>query len=298
MTRNEHRSGGTRRRLHGLAAAVLLCCCLVSLPAAAAPQRIASISLCADQLLLSLVDRRRIVSVTRLASSPSISNVVDAVAEIPRNRGSVEDILPLDPDLVVAGEYTRPSTKALLRKFEIPLLDIRVATSFDDVRENIRRIAATVRAEAKAERMVEALNRRLAAAAHAPDPAPSLLFYRVGGYSQGQHTLLDEIIRHAGFVNHAARALPGVGRISLETVVITPPDVIVLGSGHGPRSSRAAEYLSHPAFRRLQDKIPSVTLPDRLWVCGLPSSVEAVELLAKFRRGLAPLSRNPAAVTP
>ncbi len=297
MTRNGRHSEGIRRGQHRLAAAVLLCC-LMSIPANAAPQRIASMSLCADQLLLSLVDRRRVVSVTRFASAPSISGIADTVAGIPRNRGSAEDILPLKPDLIVAGEYTQPSTKALFRKLGFPLLEIKVAVDFDGVRENIRRIAAAVGTEAKAERMIETMNRRLAAAAGATGPAPSLLFYRLGGYSQGRHTLMDSIIRHAGFVNHAARALPGVGRISLETVVVTPPDVIVLGSGHGPRSSRAAEYLSHPAFRHLRSRIPSTTLPDRLWICGLPSSVDAVERLADFRRGLGPGFRNRGAATP
>ena len=110
--------------------------------------------------------------------------------------------------MIVAGEYTQPSTKALFRKLGFPLLEIKVAVDFDGVRENIRRIAAAVGTEAKAERMIETMNRRLAAAAGATGPAPSLLFYRLGGYSQGRHTLMDSIIRHAGFVNHAARALP------------------------------------------------------------------------------------------
>lgn len=255
-------------------------------------------SLCADQLLLSLVDRQRIVSVTRFASAPSISGIADTVAGIPRNRGSAEDILPLKPDLIVAGEFTQPSTKALFRKLGFPLLEIRVAADFDGVRNNIRRIAAAVGVEAKADRMIATMNRRLAAAAGASGPAPSLLFYRLGGYSQGRHTLMDAIIRQAGFVNHAARALPGVGRISLESVVVTPPDVIVLGSGHSPRSSRAAEYLAHPAFRHLRSKIPSTTLPDRLWICGLPSSVDAVERLADFRRSLGPGARNRGTATP
>lgn len=297
MTRNEHHSDRTRRRRSRLAAAVLLCC-LVSVPATAAPQRIASMSLCADQLLLSLVDRHRIVSVTRFATSPSISGIADAVAGIPRNRGSAEDILPHKPDLIVAGEYTQPSTKALFRKLGFPLLEIKVATDFDGVRENIRRIAAAVGARAKADRIIATMDRRLAAAADTAGPAPSLLFYRLGGYSQGRGTLMDVIIRHAGFVNHAARALPGVGRMSLETVVVTPPDVIVLGSGHGPRSSRAAEYLSHPAFRHLRTKIPSTTLPDRLWICGLPSSVDAVEQLADFRRSLGSGGRKARTATP
>ena len=82
MTRNGRHSEGIRRGQHRLAAAVLLCC-LMSIPANAAPQRIASMSLCADQLLLSLVDRRRVVSVTRFASAPSISGIADTVAGIP-----------------------------------------------------------------------------------------------------------------------------------------------------------------------------------------------------------------------
>ena len=59
-----------------------------------------------DELLLRLADPRNVASVTWLARDPGSSNVADLAAEIPVNHGLAEEIIPLQPDLVIAGIYT------------------------------------------------------------------------------------------------------------------------------------------------------------------------------------------------
>lgn len=99
------RQGGTawvhrHGRLWLFAAAALF----FAVDARAAPQRVASIYLCADVLLVRLAERERIVSLTRFAADPALSPVADVARGIAVNRGRAEDILPLQPDLVIAGD--------------------------------------------------------------------------------------------------------------------------------------------------------------------------------------------------
>ena len=282
MTGAGHRARA-RRRIAGPAAALLLCV-LTAVPAEAAPQRIASLSLCADQLLLRMVDRDRIVSLTRFSAMPDISGQADDVGDIPLNRGRAEEVLPRRPDLVIAGTFTAPATKAMLRRLRIRLLEIPIAADFDAIRSNVLRVGEAVGATDAADAMVRDMTRRLAAARPKGGKRPLVLLYRLGGYSQGRDTLMDAMLREAGFRNYAARHLPGVARLSLEAILRDPPDGVILGSNQGDRSSKAAEILSHPGFRRLLAQRPFMSLPDRLWICGLPDSVQAVEQLAAFRR--------------
>ena len=80
------------------------------------PQRIVSINLCADELVLRLADPRNIASVTWLSRNPDSSNVAQLAAQVPINHGLAEEIIPLDPDLVIAGIYTARTAVALLKR--------------------------------------------------------------------------------------------------------------------------------------------------------------------------------------
>jgi iron complex transport system substrate-binding protein len=272
--------------LRGTGRAAAFCGLLLGVaePALAKPARVASIYLCSDQLLLRLAERDRIVSLNRFAADPSLSNMVGEAKGIASNRGRAEEILPLKPDLVLAGTYTAPATKAMLRRLDIPVLELPVETDFDDIRANIRRVARALGEVARGEKLVADFDRNLAAIAPAPGTRrPSLMLYRFGGYSQGRHTLSQAIFDRAGFANYAATRVDGVGRLSLEQVALDPPDALLLSAGGADRNSLSAETLAHPAMRRLRAAVPTLTMPDRLWICGLADSVDAVRRLAAFR---------------
>jgi iron complex transport system substrate-binding protein len=287
-----HKGGG--RRNCAVAALIALASCLQIGPASAKPQRIASIYLCSDQLLLRLADRERIVSVNRFAADTAFSNEAAMVKGIPLNRGLAEEILPLRPDLVIAGLFTAPATKALLRRLGIAVLELPIEEDFDGIRANIRLVARTLGEEERGEHLVAELDRSLEAAARRSSEdggRPELMLYRFGGYSQGRNTLTNAIFERAGFANYAATRLGGVGRLALETIVTDPPAAILLGDAGTARDSLSAETLAHPAFHKLRATLPTLIVPDRLWLCGLANSGEAVRRLAAFRAGLPEASR-------
>ena len=106
--------------IHKLALAALLLVLQGAIPppvaASGKPSRVVSINLCTDQILLQLVDRDRIASVTYLATDPAISYYADRAIGIKKNHGLAEEILPLKPDLILAGTFTSRPTTLLLKK--------------------------------------------------------------------------------------------------------------------------------------------------------------------------------------
>ncbi len=260
-------------------------------PGWAGPQRIVSIYLCADQLLLHLVDQNRIRSLSRLVDRRELSTAPGRAKAVPRNRGGGEEILALAPDLVVAGAFTTPATKTLLRRVGVPLLELPLAHDFTGIRQNIRLLATAVDAPARGEALIARTEARLAAIKPEPGYAPTALVYGSGGHVHGRRTLPQAVMTLAGFRNHRSSA--GIGRISLESLLMDPPDAMIIDRPTPDAISRAAESLAHPALQRVLEKTPRIILPGRLWVCGQPETVQAVEALAEFRRRLTGQGKRP-----
>jgi hypothetical protein len=104
------RKGGRGAR----ASAVCVCAALlaVAAPAFAKPQRVVSINMCMDELVLRLADRDAIASVTWLSQDPRNANMAEAAKGLPANNGLAEEALSFHPDLVLAGPFTERFAKS------------------------------------------------------------------------------------------------------------------------------------------------------------------------------------------
>ena len=79
------------------------------------PTRVVSINLCSDQLLLMLARPGQIASVSRLALEPNSSYMASEAARYPVNDAKLEQLLLLEPDLILAEGFTSPSFVRLLK---------------------------------------------------------------------------------------------------------------------------------------------------------------------------------------
>ena len=89
----------------------------MSAAAAAEPlPKVASINLCADQHVLALADPEQILTVSWLAADPEESLLAAEAQRHVLNYGTAEEILKFAPDVVLAGTYTSPFTRTMLRR--------------------------------------------------------------------------------------------------------------------------------------------------------------------------------------
>lgn len=259
---------------------VLAAALSVAAPVGAAPQRIVSLNLCTDQILLQLVERERIAALTFRAQDANNSVLYDQARGLPVVYGNAEEVLTLKPDLVIVGTYTTRHTTAMLRRFGIPVLAIPGANSFADVEGEIRAVAQAVGEQARGEAIIQGFRAHLAElnASHR-EPRPVTAQYRAGGYSAGSTTLYDDIFAAAGHDNGAARAgLRGYGILPLEKLVEQEPDVLVTSDYGRSAPTQGNRLLQHPAIAGLG--VHEIVLPARLTVCGGPWNLDAAALLA------------------
>lgn len=254
----------------------------------AKPARIVSLDLCADQLLIELVERGRIAAVTHLAADPEVSAIWEKGKGIPITRGNAEDVLRYKPDLILAGPFGVAQTVSLLRRLQANVVVVPLASDLEGVRTAVRIVATAVGEKARGEAMIDAFDRRLASMAVAAQAsAPSAVVYQVGGAVSVAGNLADVVLAAAGFRNKAAEyRLTRGGQVPLELLAASPPDLIVLTSMADEYRTVVGDNLRHPVLGRLRQQRASIDVPWRLWQCGTPHIAAAIARLAEARAGI------------
>jgi iron complex transport system substrate-binding protein len=263
------------------ALACLLIACLAGQAAAEVPERVVSMNLCTDLMALMLAEPGQIVSLSHVAQDPVSSPLWQAARAYPANRASAEQIYLMRPDLVLAGEWDSPATVEMLRRLGLRVERFAIEQSFEDVRENMRRMGALLGEAERAEALITEMDAALVAAAP-EDDAPAAILHYSASWTSGAGTLADEILTAAGYRNRAAElGLTGMAPLSLERLVLARPDVLIGGSTYAA-PALAQEVLRHPAARAIAPG-GRILVDDRLWTCGTPLVAEAVRTLAVVR---------------
>lgn len=250
------------------------------------PQRVVSINLCSDVLALELAEPGTVKSVFRVAADPEDSPVADLARNLPLNNATAEEILSYKPDLVLAHRYSSPFTLSLLARAHVPVVQVSEGESFDEIRDNIRRVAAALGQSEKGEAWIARFDARLAASARPSlAHAPRAVIYQDLGGAAAANTILGELLTHAGFENVVkASSSGGFVNLTIEELIDKRPDFVAVGIYRAHEPSLAHEVLEHPALRAYVAKYArAIDLPAKLWTCGTPFVTEIADRLAAAR---------------
>lgn len=264
---------------------MLLAGCGVLAPAvphgSAHPLRVMSMNQCTDQLVLALLPPARIASISWLARDPGGSLMAREAVRVGVNHGRAEEVLAQRPDLVVAGSYTTPALKGMLRRLGYPMIEVDDAETFADVRRVTRQVAAAVGEPARGEALIADMDRKLADLARHPGPPIRVAAWDRSGFAAGQGTLYAAVLSAAGAVEVAPRS--GARRPDVEDLLRADPALLVQGSGaSGP--SLGDEVTRHRVVRRFWGG-RTLTIPQAYYSCGTPMVADAaIRLRAELRR--------------
>ena len=248
--------------------AAFLCLLLPALPAAAV-QRVVSLNLCTDQLLVLLAPRK-VAALSPLARDPALSFVAQQAAHLPVVRPSAEAVLRLHPDLVLATSYGAQTTVALLQREGLRVVRVGLPRTFPAIRTETARLAALLGMPRRGKALIAAMDATLAGIHPRPD-RPTAIAWEPRGYTAGPDTLLGVILRAAGLHDIANGRLIGV-----EALLRNPPDLLVVQQT-AAYPSLATQMLRNPALAG----IPRIAIPPALTICAGPFTARAVALLAR-----------------
>ncbi len=244
--------------------------------ASAKPLRVMSVNQCTDQIVLALLPPERIASVSWLSRDPAGSLMAPAAASVPVNHGQAEEVLAEAPDLVVAGSFTTPALRGMLKRIGWPMIEVRHASSFDDIRRTVRQVAAAVGEPARGEALIAGMDARLAQAARRAVRHPRVAAWDGSGFGAASGTLYDAVLTAAGARN-VVREMGGYsyGRPDIETLLKLDPDLIVQGAAVRAGGSLGDEITNHRVVRE-RWKGRTLRIPQAYYVCGTPMIGEAV----------------------
>jgi iron complex transport system substrate-binding protein len=214
----------------------------------AAPRRIASMTLAADEILSELVPVERMVAVTAASDEPESSYVAGhyppSVARF--RRAELERLIALQPDLVIVSEYTDADFMVLLRQSRLNAHRMASLRSLSGIRQAILELGRAVGAADAAQQVVRRYDGRLAELTRRLTRVtrPRALYWSAP-YTAGDGTAISALIECAG-AHNVARELGyrGLVPIGAERVFAASPDVFLV-------SGDEAALRSHPLLARL-----------------------------------------------
>lgn len=241
---------------------------------------IVSLNPCADQLLLALVPPSRIAAISHYSRDPGAGSIPLAVARrLPVTAGTAEEVIALAPELVIATSFTPPATRDAFARTGLKTLYLGSPTTIAASKAQVKELAAAVGAVERGAALNRRIDRAVASARRGGPEVPALLFLS-GDLANGGGTLLDEMMRVAGFRDAAADyGLSMTGTLPVETIVAHPPAVILTPDAGGRTATIRRRLLAQTGA-----KVREAAFPRALVNCGGPTIPAALARMAAIRR--------------
>lgn len=232
-----------------------------------AKEKILSLDLCTDWMLAKYADRSQV-----LALSPLIHQYpVDWIKkDWPTHNGSIEQILVLEPDLVIAGEFNAIILRQRLKELGLNVKVLSLPTNLSEVIDYENQFLALIGLPSTVNRNIP-----ISSGDNKVNKKQRLLLLGANGIGTGRNTFEDDLLINAGWNNY----LEGNGYISLdlEELVIDPPDAI-LWSASGTHSL-ANLFANHPALKKVIAKQRWITTTPWKWRCPGPWTWDLIDNL-------------------
>ncbi|MEM6585632.1 MAG: ABC transporter substrate-binding protein, partial [Pseudomonadota bacterium] len=193
-----------------LASVTLLSACAPAqsrAPAEAASPTFVSLNPCLDAILVEIAQPDHILAISHYSHQPGGSRMDrDVALSFASNGGTAEEIIALQPDLVLASVFIPPATKSALEHAGLRIETFNSPQTLEESAQQIDQISQLVESPVAAAE--SALLRRDALGVYdAPfegrrggsSDTPSVLLWQAGQIVAGQETLIAQLIKEAGF---------------------------------------------------------------------------------------------------
>lgn len=228
------------------------------------PTRIVSMTLSTDNILLGLVEPERVVCANNLIDDPISSNIAELGKNIPNKvrHPKVEEILAMEPDLVIAPDWGDIDYVDSLRNMGIKVVVLKGPKSLQDIKDNITLMSKAVGEPKRGEKLISMMDEKLDEIKAKVDMIPQdyrkrvLLISLMNNYG-GKDCIYDDACQLAGVTNCLSEyGLKRGDKLTKEMMVQMDPDIIFLPSynAHGTFDIQGFrdKYLKDPALQQMK----------------------------------------------
>ncbi|MDC7681934.1 iron ABC transporter substrate-binding protein [Asticcacaulis sp. BYS171W] len=234
----------------------------LAVPVSAAPLRVVSLDMCADQYVLALLPKDRIAGLS-LRARHQDAYFRDRVGDLPLRRATLETLLAVKPDAVVR---TWGGDAKLLKGLEargIKIIQINDVNNFSQAADEVKSVAQSLGVPQVGLRETARMSAALTAIGTPAKPR-RVLYYTPSGFSAGRSTWVGQLIAATG--NELVAGQDFFYYLSPETFLSARADVYALGFYADAYAMRRAPG-RHPLVRERINKAPHVTIPSPMLAC-------------------------------
>lgn len=259
------------------------------------PEKIVSLSVSTDEILIDLVSVNRIKAVAYLADDPGISNVVERVKVIPDRAygNSAEALLAMQSDVIIAADFFKKEMIQTLRDLGLKVYVYKTPNNIKEVKQAVKDIAVLVGETKNSEKIIQKMDAKLRDVNNRvgdikPEEQKKVVLIRNNGVFYRPDTPFMDICRYAN-VKDATEDLhyDKSGILSQEEVVRLNPDIFIIPAWnydgqHDPEDIKN-EILDNPSYQTTKaGKNKAVIMLPATHVLAVSQyTVDAVEELAK-----------------
>ncbi|WP_296980089.1 ABC transporter substrate-binding protein [uncultured Dialister sp.] len=264
----------------------------------AKPKRILGNSASIDTMLLSVVTPDKLTAATDADRDPNISYIAEDTKAIPLTVPltglSMEIVTEARPDLIVASTYTDGRELDLYRNLGIPVVVIDGPRSIDQVKEDVRIIAAAAGEKERGENVILQMEQGLSEidSRLAEEKGKKPVVYLVSQMTRygGPGSMFNELLTRAR-IDNAITLAGGVNgqATSPELIIKTDPDMLFVSTDRASDTTGAARYrddfLANPAIASMRAAGHIVPVEDRYIYSASQNCVWAIKGLANAAYG-------------
>jgi len=250
------------------------------------PQRLVSHVPGITEILFALGLEEKVVGVSNYCDYPEEAKLKDKVGDF--WNPTIEKIVDLDPDLV----FTHGGNEQLMNQLgELGITYIVLQPQdMDGILKDIELVGKVTGAEKRAKELIKDMKERMSRVVSRVEGTPRVkVFYIIDAtdlnnpWTSGPGSFIDSLITMAGGENVGAKALSRWTQFSVEEVVNSDPEVIIMPTKHGTAFTPPEALKEHPAWRGItavkEDRI--FTIDDDLISRYGPRVVAGLEKMAK-----------------
>lgn len=210
----------------------------------APPQRVVVGSVLAAESLLGVLPRERIAGAHLFAADPAYCLVAERARGLRLLGATTEELLSVQPDLVIVDAFTRAETLALLGAADVPVVRTIDSHDVDDIEHNLRLLGRVTHCEDELAETIRTMRAAIDGVRRGGEDLASWRLLSLDGalHTYGEGSLFDVVARIAGARNVAAEH--GVGafrKLDIEEVLAWRPDAIVLSAASLPTGGDPGE---------------------------------------------------------
>lgn len=255
------------------------------------PERIISLHVSTDEILLDMVDSRRILSVSKGGRERALSHVVDKAKAVNKTtEENIEFMLANKPDLVIIRENFKKDFIDALESSDIKTVVIKNPKRVDDIPDYIMQVARAVGEEEKGEELIKTFKSRLAKInnLHIREAdKKSVIIASSLGAKSFKGTIVDDVIHKSQLKNAVDDTdLPNDANLNInkEEIIKANPDVLLLIDWNIEKINRGESqvYKDYMCDESLKDvkavkNNDVILIPMKLTVCFTHYVCESIE---------------------